>query len=1447
MPMPNYIRQRITFFADDDVTPLLGAVGAGGVVVDPTFSTDPLHARPYLEFSEETGGQSVDFAEGSSTIDQATLTILDKRRTANDQSSGIFTWLQVSGTTGDTAVLRRRALWEGLLSDGITWVVLMNGVLTRVGLNDDLVSYTIVLRDMRERERAVRLFVKNNDAVADGSGNITVTRGTCVFPLVGPMEGWGRPTKYDDTAGRIIQYGDPQLEPTHGVRGKWIQDLLGGSYVFFDINDSSSGFVYAEGREELLTKYGQSSYDGQGQILLATGIFDNSYLPFDKYIYKNVIAQWSPNPTGGPWYTMKIMPGNTGIVPFRDNVFEIVEGTSQLNFKIAGINLTIPKGQPFKYVRSAKLIPSAGDTAPANGAWIYVRYISNMGPEKDVPKYLEEETFGIFLKKIYDGEFSDPEIPPRIKYDVSAMDKMITDTPLMIGMVTETVTDMRGWVEENIYKPLGYAPALSPDGTITPIKYALPDPSVALLMLTDANVEKATWEHTDANAVNKVTFTYQRDSVPAVPSLSTLAGVKIITSDIIIENYNIASIPLFDTRSLDYKPVTCHSVLVTGSKFAPRPNVSSEVGWRLAIARTADVITRFGNGAQECVVTAFATDPEVAAAKIGGWCVLAVSWLPDYKTRKRGINRLMQIRSIKRVTPITYDLILVDAGPFEDAKTCPSVSGIAQDANGRVSVNVTAIPADTVARLEFAIGDTEPPPDSGAWMLLQRTVNTGTFYTTAQAPGVRVWVRWRGEAVGVRPSSWCGVLDITVAGGAQMLDAQLIIIDGVPRVSWAATDSTLGIRVPYQRHDEGTPQPTALGSFIDAPVNLNGAGGRGYIDLPFKLNPYEQITVQVVGYPTWTGSAVSGTAGMASQYMTAQYVVDIGPPTVLPIVSYSGGGLVGAATLTINEDLPSDTLGVQVKDDANVIWTLVTSGSDSTPLLVTPGTVIPSTSWWHDGSTFDQVLMGQGLTAGVTRTFYAQATATKTGLKSGWVAFVWQGAEVSSSDAEIVMAEDHPDYPAGRRLEDSADGAITFSRATANKIIPTIDGSVIDISDNISITNIDNDITVIEGDITNIYTQLDEIGTGSPIISKLIQIFTTDSLAPGASQTFYMPMAKSIALQIIEANYPAWVRMYATSAMRSADSGRLYADDPVFESAGEPIAEASPGVAAFPLATHFKRNLVCHNQDDPRAGRFYFTVTNKDTVARAITVTVTYLPLEGDPAAVGPLPSGLLYYDYSALSVVGKSNNDPMVTSVDSIPNTSGAPGVPAMPVTMDGAVYQTGVMNGRAAIRFPGAGLMVFPDPNPTFALSNAAEFFAVFKVASGGSSSLWDLGGCSYPGGWANGVGTFADCTFGHDTGSIPGGGVDFLQPFIYNVSQEVDRFETRINNILVHSVYGFGTPGIGLHSRWLGAFNQGGFFRVQGNGYIGRVMLWTRALTTLERSDMHDILAAEWGISL
>jgi hypothetical protein len=1024
--MPNYLAQRLTLFDADDVTPLLGSVDGSGEVTDPTFSTDPAHARPFLEFSEDTGDSEVDFIEGASTIGQVNVTVLDKRQTPTDQSTGIFTWLQASGITGNTQVLRRRVLWEGLRSDGITWDKLINGVLYHSQLNEDLVSYTLALRDIRERERAVRVFVKNNDAIADATtGAITVTDGTCVFPRVGPLNGWGKPTEYDDVTGRVVftPGGRPLLVAVEGMKGRWSYDPLGiggGSRVLFDQADPDNYALILRDTKlkDILQKYGQSSFDGQERIkqpgIDNGSVYGGTYIAFDKYSYKNVIAQWSTTRDGSSgWNTLKIMPASSGALQYRNNVFEIAQVQPLATWfpfsKIKGLDdfsITAPDNAapPVDFVKSAILIPSAGDVTPADGDIIYVRYISNLEPEEDVPKYLEEASFGRLLERVYDGDFSDPQVPPKILYDAAAMDAFKASTPPLVGIVRGVVDDLRGWVQEHIYKPLGAAPTLNLNGEIVPRLYALPDAGVPLLVLNDANVEKAGWEHGEDNAINKVSFTYQRDSVPARFGLTF--GSEIISHDVIVEDWNVGSLGLFNEKTLEYKPDTAHSVLLLGGPFQMVPNVTNEVGWRLAMARAADVLTRFGQGAPLCAVTAMASSPGVADAVAGDWAVLSLSWLPDYATRKRGCLRLMQIVRVQKTSPISRDLLLVDAGAYTDAMTCPTVNNIQQYSDGRVSVDVTAIPADTIARLEFAIGATQPPDTSGAWLLMGRTNATGTFYTTPQAPGTKVWVRWRGEAPGRQPSTWCGVLSITMSDVAQMVDAQIQIgSTGIPRVSWVALSSTLGVRILYERHANGTGVPTVLTQTLDVDVNSNGANGVGYVDLPITLDPLEQVTVQVIGYPGFGGGAVSGMAGYASSYLTAQYIgAPYGPPTILPATSVPNPpGDTGSATLKVDSTNPAETIGVQVLDDAGVAWTLVTSDVDSTPLLVAPGTVIASTAWFYDGTTFAQILDGVALTVGVVRTFYAQATAQSNFISSGWVPFSWQGAEAPVLDERTIQ------------------------------------------------------------------------------------------------------------------------------------------------------------------------------------------------------------------------------------------------------------------------------------------------------------------------------------------------------------------------------------------------------------------------------------------------------------
>lgn len=1441
---PTYVQQRITFFADDDVTPLLGAVDVDGTVIDPSFSTDPTHARPYLEFQPDTGSAEINFAEGSSSIGQQTVVIGDKRQDPADQSTGIFTWLQASGVTGTTQTLRRRVLWEGLRADGITWEKLLNAVLYRTVQNADLVSFTLSLRDMRERERRVRLFVRNNDAVKDdATGAITVTEGTCVFPRVGPLNGWGRPTTYDAGTGRVVfdLTRPPQLDAVRGVKGIWYQDLLGGSYVLFNqIDPENRALIIDDDLRKILDRYGQSAVDGTDSIPLASGIiFGGTDLTFDRYVFRNVIAQWSTTPTG-PWNTLKLMPGNSGPYFMFGPVFQIetVQPLKQFIFPIINTpsDIYIPdeSAAPVNFVRTAKLIPSAGDVSPVNGQTIYVRYISNLAPEEDVPRYIERESFGVLLKEIYDGKHSDPQVPPRVQYDPVAMDAFIVSTPPLVSIIEATDPDMRGWTQENIYKPNGAAPALSPDGLVTPVMYALPAAGAALLVLTDANVEKATWEHGDSNAVNKVSFTYQRDLVQAYKFL--MMGPRFTTQDVTIEDWSASSLALFNAKTLEYKPVTAHSVLLSGGPFKQVPNVTNEVGWRLAIARSADVLTRFGAGAPECKVSAKATDTGVYQAKVGDWVVLQLSWLPEYSTRRRGSNRLMQISRVKKPSPILREFTLVDAGAYTAAMTCPTVSGIAQDAQGRVSVNVTAIPVDTIARLEMAVGDTQPSTTSGAWLLMVRTDTTGTFSTTPQAPGTKVWIRWRGEQIARQPSAWCGALSIVVADVAQMVDADLIILTGgTPRVSWVGLASTVGVRILYERHADGTAPPIVLTQQIDTSVNTNGGGGQGYIDLPFALDPMEQITAQVVGYPGFAGGAVTGTAGYASQYMTAQYLVAIGPPTVLPSVTVVG--LSGAATLKVDSGNPSATFNVQVKDDAGVIWTLVTSGVDATPLSVTPGTVVPASAWYHNGAAFAQLLSAVVLVEGVVRTFYAKAiTEGAPTVTSGWVAFSFQGEITTDLTAiEFLVAVASPLLSAERQVASTTTVAIDVTTpGVATFYVPDLGITPAKLAAG---GTTPDDTKAYFGDGTWRVPAVS--GTSGPILAQQTIIKTTSSLANNAGQTILLDIAASVAFQEVITSAGAWVRVYNTLAALNADIGRAYGTDVARGSSGEPIWETGTGIDVWPLTWPFRRNRVGHNRDSPRIGRFYMRVVNKSGATAMITTTIKYLPLEAAPAPVPPDTAvGMLWrFNAQLITPVADGTETLVVANAGTLggdfSSTSGFGSGPKYKLS------QFGTLPG---IKFTqiGGNTRHYNNPTAGYVTPTQSHVFAVLKTIGGGSAWMVGPDRTAFPAT----AGNVSDWHQSSVERLVPITN-DPTAPFLYHSHSAAAIWEAYVATV---QRFADATNTVsGTAQNTLGGHLAGGFFANVFEGVLGEWRFYAGALTDDEILGIKLQMSTDWGLSL
>jgi hypothetical protein len=117
---------------------------------------------------------------------------------------------------------------------------------------------------------------------------------------------------------------------------------------------------------------------------------------------------------------------------------------------------------------------------------------------------------------------------------------------------------------------------------------------------------------------------------------------------------------------------------------------------------------------------------------------------------------------------------------------------------------------------------------------------------------------------------------------------------------------------------------------------------------------------------------------------------------------------------------------------------------------------------------------------------------------------------------------------------------------------------------------------------------------------------TTASLATDASENFTLTIKKMANILKVTADYPCWVRMYGTSAARTADASRLITADPA----------TGIGLYGEWASTSGALSVTCspipcfQNSDGTPANTAYMTVKNLDSSSRAITVGVTFVGLE---------------------------------------------------------------------------------------------------------------------------------------------------------------------------------------------------------------------------------------------
>jgi hypothetical protein len=737
--------QRLTIFEEDDTTPLAG--------LSPLCSTDPTFVRPYMQRILEMSESEVDFIEGSSTIGVVNAVVLDKRTVANDQQTGWFTALLSNGSV--TQISGYRILIEQQASDG-SWFTLMNGVVADITLNDTLVEYTLEVKDMRERERKVPLFNQTHGEISlipmclnVPYGVIVGTDGS-VRTLVGSVES-GLPPYV------VKKYGAKAI----GVKAKFSKDFLEPRAGTAIIQDWKGHKMPDYDTEQMILDVSNTQPTAD-----AAGNFGGAYH------YPWVAVRWRPwiddNWTDDDWTVLSDMPY---------------------------YNATIMHSYPSAYVpiKAAPVIFIASDKSPqivmnsANEADlpeadqdIEVQLLYYGPPTEELP-LLWEGGFGQLLKDIYDGVYSEED--PKVRYNATRMAELQDEMPWGARLfITAPEEDIFQWVQDNIYKPLGYAPVLDENGEIYPVKYAIPGAEVELVQLDNTNIKEksATWRHSYSDIVNKVVFTYHRDLATPVakdnPPNTNFIQRVITTKEIQVVEVNAPSAGLVGPKAVQYEPVTVRSISMSADNTPITGDSRDELGHIIARARVKELFDRFSYGGQRVGLTAMRVDPAVSGLRVGDWVTIASTYLPDYISQKRGMDRIGQIIKIQDISPIERKLEILDAGPTGQPLALPTLGTLAE-LGGRIEVPILTVPAGADVRVDYVISDTLIPTSSGLWNFAGRHTGAGAIFTPHLPVGVTVWIRARSEQIGRRPSAWTTPISFFTVLSPVIRGAYLIIED----------------------------------------------------------------------------------------------------------------------------------------------------------------------------------------------------------------------------------------------------------------------------------------------------------------------------------------------------------------------------------------------------------------------------------------------------------------------------------------------------------------------------------------------------------------------------------------------------------------------------------------------------------------------------------------------
>jgi hypothetical protein len=144
-------------------------------------------------------------------------------------------------------------------------------------------------------------------------------------------------------------------------------------------------------------------------------------------------------------------------------------------------------------------------------------------------------------------------------------------------------------------------------------------------------------------------------------------------------------------------------------------------------------------------------------------------------------------------------------------------------------------------------------------------------------------------------------------------------------------------------------------------------------------------------------------------------------------------------------------------------------------------------------------------------------------------------------------------------------------------------------------------------------------GTGGPsdvggltTLTRQSVSFTTASIAPNATTTGFVNVAKSFALFQIYSSNPCRVVLYGNATAQLEDAGRPASTQPSIEGVLADVTLADESLLGSPpvMSVVFTPPVIGANSDDSLSSTVYFSVTNDDVNTEPITVDLVVLPFE---------------------------------------------------------------------------------------------------------------------------------------------------------------------------------------------------------------------------------------------